>query len=84
MEFVSTIFAGEPIGYFATFLFAISYLVTKEVQLLWVQAFAALVWIAYGLGHGTMPVVLANVIVAISATQKAARLTLAGRRARLN
>ena len=57
----------DAIGWFATFLFACSYLCRRSATLRWVQAAAALVWIAYGIFLHAVPVVAANVIVAVAA-----------------
>lgn len=79
MDTLRDICMSENIGWFATALFAVSYMVKKELHLLYVQAFAALIWITYGMAHNTQPVVLANVIVAVSAVIKALRIKAAGR-----
>jgi len=54
----------ESIGWLATGTFAVSYLCREPALLRRVQALAALLWIAYGVGVKAPPVVVANVIVA--------------------
>lgn len=54
----------EWMGWLATVLFAGSYFCKDAVRLRLLQALAALVWIAYGLAIGAVPVVVANAIVA--------------------
>ncbi len=55
------------IGWIATAVFSCSYFVRGSAMLRRVQAFAALMWVAYGFLIGAMPVVVANLIVAASA-----------------
>jgi len=55
------------IGWLATALFAVSYFCRTPKTLRLVQAFAALIWITYGFLIHAMPVVVANVIVALAA-----------------
>lgn len=52
------------IGYVATAAFASSYFVKRPETLRRVQAFAALLWIGYGVLIHSMPVIVANSIVA--------------------
>ncbi len=52
------------IGWVATGAFAASYLTKSPSTLRWIQASAALLWIAYGFLSGAAPVVVANVVVA--------------------
>jgi hypothetical protein len=52
------------IGYVATAAFASSYFVKRPDMLRRVQAFAALLWIGYGVLIHSMPVIVANAIVA--------------------
>jgi hypothetical protein len=52
------------IGYVATAAFASSYFVKRPEMLRRVQAFAALLWIGYGVLIHSMPVIVANAIVA--------------------
>jgi hypothetical protein len=55
------------IGWIATAVFAASYFFRQPSTLRKIQAGAACLWIAYGLLLGALPVVAANVIVAIAA-----------------
>ena len=55
------------IGWFATAVFSSSYFFKDSGTLRRIQAVAALVWVAYGLLIHAMPVVVANVIVAVTA-----------------
>ena len=52
------------VGWLATAAFATSYLFKEPATLRRVQAFAALLWVAYGLVIHAMPVVVANLVVA--------------------
>ena len=52
------------IGWVASAVFATSYLFKGPATLRRVQAFAALLWVAYGLVIHAMPVVVANLVVA--------------------
>jgi hypothetical protein len=63
----------EWVGWVATGLFGASYFCKRPTTLRWVQAGAALLWIAYGLAIGARPVVLANVIVATLAVWSSLR-----------
>ena len=55
------------IGWVATACFGLSYFFKKPETLRLIQAGAALLWIAYGVLIHAMPVVAANVIVAVAA-----------------
>jgi hypothetical protein len=55
------------IGWVATGVFAVSYFCRQPKMLRIVQAIAALMWVSYGFLIGAMPVVVANVIVALAA-----------------
>jgi len=57
----------NSIGWVATAVFASSYFFRRPAALRAIQAGAALLWVAYGLLIGAMPVVVANVIVAAAA-----------------
>jgi hypothetical protein len=57
----------DTIGWVATAAFASSYFFKQQATLRWIQAGAALLWVAYGLAIGAMPVVAANVAVAAAA-----------------
>ena len=55
------------IGWIATACFGLSYFFKKPSTLRLIQAGAALLWITYGVLIHAMPVVAANVIVALAA-----------------
>ncbi len=57
----------NSIGWAATAVFASSYFCRQATTLRKIQAGAALLWVIYGLLLGSMPVVVANVIVAAAA-----------------
>ena len=57
----------DTIGWVATAVFASSYFFKQPITLRWIQAGAALIWVAYGLAIGAKPVVVANVAVAAAA-----------------
>ena len=59
------------IGWIATALFGLSYFFKKPATLRLIQAGAAILWIAYGALIHAMPVVAANVIVALAALYSA-------------
>jgi hypothetical protein len=56
--------AVEALGWLATAAFASSYLLKDPAALRRSQAFAALLWVAYGAVIHALPVVVANLIVA--------------------
>ena len=56
--------AVEALGWLATAAFATSYLLKDPAALRRSQAFAALLWVAYGAAIHALPVVVANLIVA--------------------
>jgi hypothetical protein len=55
------------IGWVATACFGLSYFFKRPATLRLIQAGAAVLWISYGLLIHAMPVVAANVIVALAA-----------------
>lgn len=57
----------NSIGWVATAVFAVSYFCRQAKTLRIVQALAALMWVTYGFLIGAMPVMVANVIVALAA-----------------
>jgi hypothetical protein len=57
----------EWIGWTATAIFAASYLFREPHILRRTQALAAVLWILYGLAINSVPVVVANVVVALIA-----------------
>jgi hypothetical protein len=61
------------IGWVATATFAGSYLCRRPVMLRRVQALAASMWIAYGLQIRALPVIVANLVVAIMALYSSLR-----------
>jgi hypothetical protein len=63
----------EWIGWVATAIFASSYLCRQPVALRRLQALAALLWISYGLLIKALPVVAANVVVAVLALYSSRR-----------
>ncbi len=54
-------------GWIATAIFSSSYFFRRPAALRWIQAVAALLWIAYGFSVGARPVIVANLIVAAAA-----------------
>ena len=56
--------SGEWIGWVATVLVVISFLVRSSVTLRRIQAVSACLWLAYGVVIHSMPVIVANIIVA--------------------
>ena len=54
----------ESIGWIATAVFAVSYFFKQPTALRTIQAFAALLWIVYGVMIHAVPVIVANLIVA--------------------
>lgn len=61
------------IGWVATAIFAVSYFSRRPATLRGIQALAALAWIAYGVLIHAVPVVGANVVVAVAAAYSAWR-----------
>jgi hypothetical protein len=57
----------DAIGWVATGVFSISYLFRSGSTLRRIQAIAAVLWIAYGVAISAKPVIVANIIVAVSA-----------------
>lgn len=55
---------SDLVGWIATAIFASSYFFSGPARLRWVQASAAMIWMAYGVMIGAKPVVAANLIVA--------------------
>jgi hypothetical protein len=58
---------SDAIGWLATALFAASYFCTRPAALRRLQALAAVLWIAYGVILGALPVIVANLIIAVLA-----------------
>lgn len=63
----NTPFPLSWIGWVATAVFVCSYFAKSASRLRMTQAVAALLWMLYGVAIGAMPVIVANVIVAIAA-----------------
>jgi hypothetical protein len=57
----------SSLGWTATGMFAASYLFRQPATLRRMQAAAACLWIIYGITIGALPVVVANLIVAVAA-----------------
>ena len=57
----------NAIGWIATAIFSASYFFRGQAALRGIQAAAACLWVVYGLMIGALPVVAANVIVAVAA-----------------
>lgn len=55
------------IGWLATAVFVCSYFAKSAARLRLIQAAAALLWMLYGIAIGALPVIVANVIVAVAA-----------------
>jgi hypothetical protein len=62
----------DTIGWLATAIFSASYFFRGAATLRRLQAAAACLWIAYGLAIHALPVVIANLIVAIAAAATSA------------
>ena len=54
----------DLLGWVATIIFVASYFAKNSVRLRMIQAFAALLWISYGVVIGSLPVVISNLLVA--------------------
>ena len=54
----------DLLGWVATIIFVVSYFTKNSVRLRMIQAFAALIWISYGVVIGSLPVVISNLLVA--------------------
>jgi len=63
----------ELVGWAATGVFAGSYLCREPQTLRRVQAFAAILWIGYGVVIHSFPIIISNVIVATLASLSALR-----------
>jgi uncharacterized protein with PQ loop repeat len=58
---------ADAIGWLATGVFAISYFVKGRPAMLRIQASASCLWLAYGLVIHSVPMIVANLIVASTA-----------------
>lgn len=57
----------DGLGWLATALFATSYICKTSRAMRRVQALAALLWVGYGIWMNALPIIVANVIVAVLA-----------------
>ena len=57
----------DALGWLATALFATSYFCKTSRGIRRVQASAALLWVGYGIWMNALPIIVANVIVAVLA-----------------
>lgn len=57
----------DGLGWVATALFAASYLCKTSRAMRRLQASAALLWVGYGIWTNALPIIVANVIVAVLA-----------------
>ena len=64
----------DLIGWVATAIFGVSYLVKRSTTMRLVQAVAAVCWMVYGILLHSAPVIVANVIVAAMAVFSAWRI----------
>lgn len=71
IDFAEIFRSGEWVGWVATALFAVSYIVARPLHLLLLQALAGSLWITYGIAIGAIPVVIANGVVTLGALYKA-------------
>jgi hypothetical protein len=65
----------DVLGWAATAVFTTSYFFKDAAKLRWVQAVAALLWISYGLVIHAVPVIAANVIVAVAAAYSSLKMS---------
>ena len=59
---------NELLGWIATGLFAVSYRFTNTRILLSLQIYAACLWIVYGISIKAVPVIVANLIIVLTAS----------------
>ena len=64
----------DLLGWIATAVFTTSYFFKDAAKLRWIQAVAALFWLSYGLAIHAMPVIVANLIVAVAAAYSSLKL----------
>ena len=57
----------DGLGWLATALFATSYICKTSRAMRRVQALAALLWVGYGIWMNALPIIVANVVVAVLA-----------------
>ncbi|HXO85847.1 MAG TPA: hypothetical protein VN803_10040 [Gemmatimonadales bacterium] len=65
----------DLIGWLATAVFMVSYFVKGPVQLRRVQGVAAVLWALYGVMIHSLPVIVANILVAATAIASSLRKT---------
>lgn len=58
----------ESIGWLATAVVVASFFFADQTMLRKVQIFGASLWLAYGIAIGSLPVIVANVLVVTAAT----------------
>ena len=73
----------DLLGYLATSLFTLSFIVKSEANLLRAQMLAAGIWLIYGILIGATPVIVANALVAGGAIYKQILLGMNARRNRI-
>lgn len=73
----------EALGWVATSLFAISYLLKTRQALQIIQASSAALWIGYGIAIDSSPVIVANVIIIASALYSTGKSLLRKEKAKL-
>lgn len=83
IDFAQIFRSGEWVGWVATALFALSYIVARPLHLLLLQALAGTLWITYGAAIGAIPVVIANGVVTAGALYKAQAIWRGQRQTRL-
>ena len=66
--------AVEWFGYLCVVAFSCSFLTKSEVGLLRMQLVGALGWVVYGVWKSAMPVVVANLVVAVLSVFKQVRI----------
>jgi uncharacterized protein with PQ loop repeat len=66
----------EVIGWLATSLSTVSFLVKREIKMLGIQLLATSLWCFYGVLIGKTPLIVANLLVAGGASFKLIRLSL--------
>ena len=66
---------SDWIGWLATAVFLVSYFTTQQKSLRRVQGVAAILWATYGVLIHSLPVIVANVLVAVAAVASSFRKT---------
>ena len=70
---------SDWIGWVATATFACSYFIKSPAGMRRIQALAAVLWMSYGVMIHAMPVIIANLIVAVVALFSSFRSAIYGR-----